>query len=305
MAPMLLHLLFIALMLNSVAFAIPAPAVAPGRDTSPDAPAFKAPPPVAERIAALASGGNGASSIAKGTGETIGNAKATGSVLDDAAGAAKPDGTLNGKLSQEQDHVGTFRNTRRSEQVDPKVCSNYTALTLLAHNVHRANHSAPALVWNNTLASHAKSWASKCTFSHADPENLKTAAAGYGQNLAVGNGIDIAKAVAGLWYNGEAPVFQSLGLFDLLKGGDEDIMGKKFEKWGHFSQVVWKGTKSVGCATVECPTMKGQGLEQMKGAKFTVCDYYPAGNLKGSFGKNVGLPDKAKPVSNNGVCSLK
>ena len=45
-------------------------------------------------------------------------------------------------------------------------------------------------------------------------------------------------------------------------------------------------------------------MEQMKGSKFTVCDYYPAGNMQGSFAKNVGLPGKAKMVSNNGVCSL-
>lgn len=25
-----------------------------------------------------------------------------------------------------------------------------------------------------------------------------------------------------------------------------------FESWGHFSQVVWKGSERVGCATVYC-----------------------------------------------------
>ena len=39
---------------------------------------------------------------------------------------------------------------------------------------------------------------------------------------------------------------KSLGLFSLLKSGVEDIMGKKFEKWGHFSQVVWKRYKVGG-----------------------------------------------------------
>ena len=37
---------------------------------------------------------------------------------------------------------------------------------IAAHNVHRANHSSPNVIWDNNLASAAASWASYCNFSH-------------------------------------------------------------------------------------------------------------------------------------------
>lgn len=35
------------------------------------------------------------------------------------------------------------------------------------HNTFRAKHAAPALVWNQTLADKAASWANKCVFQHS------------------------------------------------------------------------------------------------------------------------------------------
>lgn len=61
-----------------------------------------------------------------------------------------------------------------------------------------------------------------------------------------------------------------------------------FESWGHYSQIVWRSTASVGCATQYCP----QGLSGAGAGVppyFTVCDYYPAGNFVGEF-SNVGAP---------------
>lgn len=34
------------------------------------------------------------------------------------------------------------------------------------HNIHRANHSAPALVWDETLAGYAENTANGCVFAH-------------------------------------------------------------------------------------------------------------------------------------------
>ena len=49
-----------------------------------------------------------------------------------------------------------------------------------------------------------------------------------------------------------------------------------FENWGHFTQVVWKGTGSVGCASQFCP----QGtIFQEFGGWFTVCNYVAIGEL--------------------------
>ena len=42
----------------------------------------------------------------------------------------------------------------------------YHGLTLLHHNVHRTNHSAAALEWNQTLADFAKTTAQTCVWQH-------------------------------------------------------------------------------------------------------------------------------------------
>src|ERR1051326_892209 len=43
---------------------------------------------------------------------------------------------------------------------------HYVAMILHHHNVHRANHSAPELAWNQSLANAAQDWAANCNFKH-------------------------------------------------------------------------------------------------------------------------------------------
>jgi pathogenesis-related protein 1 len=51
---------------------------------------------------------------------------------------------------------------------------------------------------------------------------------------------------------------------------------------GHFTQVVWKNTKQLGCAVVNCPA--GTIFDAMYGATpFHVCEYNPPGNYAGQF----------------------
>jgi hypothetical protein len=48
----------------------------------------------------------------------------------------------------------------------PAADSSYEGTILARHNAHRSNHSASALVYNNTLAGYAKTTAEKCIFAH-------------------------------------------------------------------------------------------------------------------------------------------
>ena len=45
--------------------------------------------------------------------------------------------------------------------------ATYQGLVLLNHNLHRANHSVPDLVYNSTLASYAEQIAKTCVFDHS------------------------------------------------------------------------------------------------------------------------------------------
>jgi pathogenesis-related protein 1 len=54
-----------------------------------------------------------------------------------------------------------------------------------------------------------------------------------------------------------------------------DTTGMK--ECGHYTQIVWKTTTSVGCAIVNCTTNSPFG--DGRPWTFAVCDYAPAGNI--------------------------
>jgi len=83
----------------------------------------------------------------------------------------------------------------------------------------------------------------------------------------------VARAASNGWYNNE------LNLFPAGDYGKASPDMSNFSDWGHFSQLVWKGTKKVGCATKFCPA----GTLSSLGSWYTVCNYYPAGMLARIF----------------------
>ena len=58
------------------------------------------------------------------------------------------------------------------------------------------------------------------------------------------------------------------------------------EMTGHFTQVVWKGTSKIGCATITC----NSGMPLGGSGTFTVCNYKEAGNMMGAYAENVLSP---------------
>lgn len=110
---------------------------------------------------------------------------------------------------------------------------------------------------------------------------------GYGQNIAAGvESSNISAVITELFYNAEERAYYDAGNYG--KGTqNEDANGNSvdgfdnddFHVWGHFSQIVWSNTTTVGCATVDC---SAKGLASTGGnvaPYFTVCNYYPAGNI--------------------------
>ena len=104
---------------------------------------------------------------------------------------------------------------------------------LAAHNQYRSKHSAGALTWDDTLASYAQQHASSCAFQHTGGP--------YGENLAAGYSSGSSSVDA--WYAEGAQYNYADGSFS--------------DATGHFTQVVWVGSQSVGCAWVSCNGQDG------------------------------------------------
>jgi hypothetical protein len=105
----------------------------------------------------------------------------------------------------------------------------------------------------------------------------------YGQNIdAAGMSVPVsnwspssvvAYSITDSWYNSEAPNFVPFYTVPSPSSSQEFL---------HFTQIVWKGTQSVGCHSQYC------GLDTVVGGGeygwFTVCNYSPQGKaLASSF----------------------
>ncbi|KAJ7377240.1 hypothetical protein OS493_030051 [Desmophyllum pertusum] len=152
-------------------------------------------------------------------------------------------------------------------QVDEAAC-------LQAHNGKRALHEGTSpLVWDATLAQHAKEWAdhlaSTGTFDHDsdrgdEGENLYKATAS-----AVKSCADAVEA----WY-GEVSDYP----FGNLPNSIFDVSAQI----GHFTQVVWKATIHVGVGLKKIVNSDGDT------ETYVVARYSPPGNVNGQLGDNVG-----------------
>ncbi|KAG0222428.1 CAP domain-containing protein [Mortierella sp. GBAus27b] len=140
------------------------------------------------------------------------------------------------------------------------------------HNQYRALHNATALTWDPKLADAGALAIQACQFKHSGGK--------YGENLAAGHK-DFATAIKA-WYDEEKKYDYNQPGFS----GDT----------GHFTQVVWKGTKSVGCAKKFCAESNWN---------IYVCEYDPPGNMvddgNKSFRQNV-LPKSSGSPSAPGGC---
>ncbi|KAK9807415.1 hypothetical protein WJX73_003337 [Symbiochloris irregularis] len=123
------------------------------------------------------------------------------------------------------------------------------------HNTARAQYGASALTYSATLESYAQNLVNKCVFAHSHGQ--------YGENLyeASGNLATWQNAVSA--WMGEASSY--------------DASNPNYEVSGHFTQVVWKGSTSVGCAAANCGEMT-----------IFACEYDPPGNYEGQYAQNVG-----------------
>ncbi|KAM4609880.1 uncharacterized protein ACJ7VT_013213 [Polymixia lowei] len=132
------------------------------------------------------------------------------------------------------------------------------------HNYYRGQVSPSAsamlpLRWDPSLKLIAEGYAAKCIWNH-NPDLEET-----GENLFAGTGpLDLREALE-KWF------MEHLDFDYHNNSCPEDTM------CGHYTQMVWADTHSVGCAFHLCNTMEGLDFER---TFFLVCNYYPAGNYE-------------------------
>ncbi|TVY86734.1 Repressed by EFG1 protein, partial [Lachnellula willkommii] len=137
-----------------------------------------------------------------------------------------------------------------------------------AHNFYRGEHNASALSWNASSASVGEKWSSACNFVHSGGPTGENLAAGYANASASVDAWGLERGK----YNWKSPGFS--------------------EATGHFTQLVWRNTTSVGCGRTSCGGKNGTP------GWYVVCEYYPPGNVEGSsnqfFKDNVKVQSKGK-----------
>ncbi|MGB6593927.1 MAG: CAP domain-containing protein [Candidatus Nitrosopolaris sp.] len=144
--------------------------------------------------------------------------------------------------------------------------ADFVNTILAVHNSERATVGVPPLLWNKTLAAGAKTWAENLAatgkFEHS---TCCGAFRDYGENIAgfdpsqgvsaPGNGLMLMVAEKNNYHGGpitpDIPANQTIG---------------------HYTQMVWRNTTSVGCGT-------GSGSKLPY--SILVCRYYPPGNIFG------------------------
>ncbi|XP_072980160.1 pathogenesis-related protein PR-1-like [Typha angustifolia] len=131
---------------------------------------------------------------------------------------------------------------------------------LYAHNLVRAAHLELPFLWDPNLEAHARWWAEKrrgdCLLEHSFPKN------GFelGENIFWGSGAGWRpRDAVGAWAGEEK---------DYSYDSNSCAPGRMC---GHYTQIVWKSTRRVGCARVACDD----------GDVFMSCNYDPPGNCVG------------------------
>jgi len=157
--------------------------------------------------------------------------------------------------------VATSATATASQSVAPTTALPAEAQAILdAHNRLRAQHCAEPLVWSDAIARASKAWvdqlaARRCVLQHSETN--------YGENIAGGSAsTQSPEQVVNLWYRERES-------YDFARGGFS-------MRSGHFTQVVWRGSRRLGCASASCGDIR-----------LWVCNYDPPGNMQGDFQRNV------------------
>jgi pathogenesis-related protein 1 len=130
---------------------------------------------------------------------------------------------------------------------------------------------AAPLTWNPIAAQVAEAWASGCSFNH-NP-NAKSeydamgGSGGLGENIAAGAPTQTIAGAVGSWTAEEM----------YYDHATNTCSAPANASCGHYTQIVWSTTTTVGCAQVHCTT--NSPFTKFTEWDYSVCDFSPPGNI--------------------------
>jgi hypothetical protein len=134
--------------------------------------------------------------------------------------------------------------------------------TLLdVHNAYRRAVAVAPVGWSDDLACGARDWAEHLlalggeTLEHAEGSAMR----GLGENLWLGSAGDFTLLEMVNDWGAEGRGYTG-----------QPVSYANFQAIGHFTQMVWRDTREVGC-----------GIARGAGTEILVCRYRPAGNMLG------------------------
>lgn len=139
-------------------------------------------------------------------------------------------------------------------------------ITLLHNQVRAMVDTAtplPPLTWSNELAATAAAWVAQCKSTGGqllDHNADRSVGHPYyvGENIYASSGTATAQGAVQAWAAEKAQYTYPNGYSP---------------QTGHYTQLVWRDTREVGCALGDCPALQyGSTI---------VCDYGPGGNVGG------------------------
>ncbi|GLI67474.1 hypothetical protein VaNZ11_011691, partial [Volvox africanus] len=167
-------------------------------------------------------------------------------------------------------------------------CSD-AATALNATNSYRTRHEVPALAWDPALSAGSEAFAWEL-ISRGGCQTGHSSDFTYGENVYAEKQYprqneDTCRKAVDDWYNEVWSFnFNTRRMFT-------DNAGKGM---GHFTQLVWRSTTSVGCGTAlaDYPVVFPSGIIRPGSCKVVVCRYLPPGNIPmdDAFAANVFPP---------------
>ncbi|XP_035674818.1 protein PRY2-like [Branchiostoma floridae] len=204
------------------------------------------------------------------------------------------------------ERVKTYQETSQEMKTLAEACCNKTIgrcpepvtdefaqHCLEAHNEKRARHNAPPLTWDPMCAQEAARYAKKLKAEYdANPRRYPLIHSSRAERTWAVNGKNIVHGESLYWTWSQAPDctgsskyknpieawYAEKSDYKRMRGRGQPVSYRGIRLYGHFTQMVWKNSGSVGC-----------GRSDNKPNNILVCYYQKTGNVyqTAAFNRNV------------------